>query len=73
MKRKVTVYLEDDLLRATRAAAARTGKRVSQVVAEASRAYLGLDVIERVGRRSRLTEADALRLANRERHRLDAG
>ena len=42
MKRKTTVYLEDDLLRATKIAAARTGKRDYQVVEEALRAYLGL-------------------------------
>jgi hypothetical protein len=54
MRRKTTVYLEDDLLRATKVAAARAGKRDYQVVEEALRAYLGLELLERVGARSEL-------------------
>jgi hypothetical protein len=69
MRRKTTVYLEDDLLRATKIAAARTGKRDYQVVEEALRAYLGLDLLERVGARSKLTEVEALDLAYQELHR----
>lgn len=69
MKRKTTVYVEDELLRATRVTAARSGKRDSQVVEEALRAYLGIELLERVGGRSRLSEAEALALANEERHR----
>ncbi len=68
MKRKTTVYLEDDLLRATKIAAARTGKRDYQVVEEALRAYLGLELLERVGTRSNLKEDEALDLAYRELH-----
>ena len=68
MKRKTTVYLEDELLRATKIAAARAGKRDYQVVEEALRAYLGLDLLERVGARSKLTEDEALDLAYRELH-----
>jgi hypothetical protein len=66
MKRKTTVYLEDDLLRATKIAPARSGKRDYQVVEEALRAYLGLDLLERVGARSSLNEDEALDLAYRE-------
>jgi hypothetical protein len=51
MKRKTTVYLEEDLLRATRIAAAPTGKRDYQVVEEALRGYLGVELLERVGSR----------------------
>jgi predicted transcriptional regulator len=69
MKRKTTVYVEDDLLRATRVTAARSGKRDSQIVEEALRAYLGIELLERVGGRSGLSEAEALALANEERHR----
>jgi hypothetical protein len=70
MKRKTTVYLEDDLLRAAKIAAARTGKRDYQVVEEALRAYLGLDLLERVGARSGLKESAALELAYRELHQI---
>jgi hypothetical protein len=69
MKRKTTVYLEDDLLRATKVAAARTGKRDYQVVEEALRAYLGLDLLERIGARSKLSEDEAVDLAYQELHR----
>jgi Arc/MetJ family transcription regulator len=68
MRRKTTVYLEDDLLRATKVAAARVGKRDYQVVEEALRAYLGLELLERVGVRSELKEDEALDLAYRELH-----
>ena len=69
MKRKTTVYLDEELLRATRVTAARSGKRDSQVVEEALRAHLGLELFERVGGRSHLSEAEALALADEERHR----
>jgi len=68
MKRKTTVYLEDDLLRATKIAAARTGKRDYQLVEEALRAYLGLELLERVGARSELREDEAAKLAYLELH-----
>jgi len=37
VRRKTTIYVEDDLLRATKIAAARAGKRDYQVVEEALR------------------------------------
>ena len=69
MKRKTTVYLDDELLRAARVAAARAGKRDSQVLEDALRAHLGFDLLERVGARSALSADDALAMANEERHR----
>ncbi len=69
MRRKTTVYLDDQLLRAARIAAARSGKREYQVFEEALRAYLGLELLHRVGARSKLTERQALDLANQELHR----
>jgi hypothetical protein len=68
MRRKTTIYVEDDLLRATKIAAARSGKRDYQVIEAALRAYLGLELLERVGARSKLTEDEALDLAYRELH-----
>jgi predicted transcriptional regulator len=68
MRRKTTVYLDSELLRATKIAAARTGRRDYQVVEEALRAYLGLDLLERVAARSHLKEKEALELAYREVH-----
>ena len=69
MRKKTTVYLEEHLLRAVRITAARTGKRDYQVFEEALRAYLGLELLERVGKRSSLTEDQAMELAYREIHR----
>jgi len=68
VRRKTTVYLEDKILNAAKIAAVRSGKRDYQVFEEALRAYLGLDLLERVGARSDLTEDQALDLTNRELH-----
>jgi hypothetical protein len=62
-KRKVTLYVDEAVLRATRVRAARTDARDSQVVEDALRAYLGFDVVERVWARSDLGETEALQLA----------
>jgi hypothetical protein len=62
-KRKVTLYVDQDVLRAARVRAARTDKRDSEVVEDALRAYLGFDVLERVWARSNLNEDEAMRLA----------
>jgi hypothetical protein len=67
-KRKTTVSLEDNLLQAVSAAAARTGKHGDQIVEDALRAYFGFELFERVGGRSMVTEEDALALAYREVH-----
>jgi hypothetical protein len=67
VKRETTIYLEDDLLKTVRVAAARAGKHDYQVFEEALRAYLGLDLLERAN--SSLSESDALDLAYDELHR----
>ena len=68
MKRKTTIYIEDDVLRTMRVTAARSGKRDYQVVEEALRAYLGLELLEKVGARSSLGETEALSMAYEELH-----
>ena len=67
-RRKTTIYVDDEVLRATRIRAARAGKRDSDIVEEALRAYLGFDAIESVWARSELTGDEALALANDEVH-----
>ena len=67
-KTKTTVYVDDEVLRATRIRAARAGKRDSEIVESALRAYLGFDAIESVWARSDLSEQEALTLANEEVH-----
>ena len=65
---KATVYLDPEVLRATRVAAARRGKRDSDVVEEALREHLGLAVVERIRERFGLDEDEALRVATEEVH-----
>jgi len=67
VKRKTTVYLEDDVLKTMRVATARSGKR-DQVMEEALRAYLGLELLEKVAARSSLSETEALDMAYEELH-----
>jgi predicted transcriptional regulator len=69
MKRKTTVYLEDGLLRALKVAAARSGQREYQVVEQALRAFLGMELLDKAGSRSSLSEKEALALAYGELHR----
>ncbi len=65
---KTTIYLDPQVLRATRIAAARAGKRDSDVVEDALREYLGLAVIDRIRSRSDRDEEEAMRLAYEELH-----
>jgi len=69
MKRKTTVYLEDGLLRAVKVAAARSGQREYQVVEQALRTFLGMELLEKVGSRASLNEEEAQALAYGELHR----
>lgn len=69
MKRKTTIYLEDGLLRALKFAAARTGQHEHELVEQALRSYLGVELLEKVGSKSRLGEKQGLSLAYKELHR----
>lgn len=62
-RRKTTVYLDDEVLRATKMLAARTGRQEYEIVDEALRRYLGLDAVAAVWERSTPSEDDALALA----------
>lgn len=68
MRKKTTVYLEPDLLRAAKVWAARTGRKDYEIMEEALRSYLGLDVLENVWAKSDLAEDEALELAYKEIH-----
>lgn len=71
-KKKVTVYVDEDVMRAARVRAARTDRRDSEVVEDALRAYLGFDVVAGVWARSGLGEDEAMRLAVDETHAVRA-
>ena len=68
MRKKTTVYIDEDLLRATKLLAVRRGKKEYEVFEEALRGHLKLDVVEMVRGRSALTEAEAMALADEEKH-----
>ncbi len=63
VKRKTTIYVDEDLLRGAKILAARTGKKDYEVLEDALRSHLGVDVVTRVRGRTTLTEEEALRLA----------
>jgi len=67
-KARTTVTLEEDVLRAVKVRAARTGKGDSEVIEEALRRDLGLDLLDRLWARNDLPEAEAMKLAVRAQH-----
>ena len=67
-KKKVTLYVDEEVMRAARVRAARSDKRDSEVVEDALRAYLGFDVLADVWAHSSLGEDEAMRLAVAETH-----
>lgn len=69
MKRKTTVYIDDAILRSLKIAAARAGQHDYEIVEQALRAYLGMELLQRTGKQNALGERDAMDLAYRELHR----
>lgn len=66
-RKKTTVYVDEDVLRAAKVYAARKDLRDSEVIESALREYLGLDVLEPVWERNRdLDPEEADRVAYRE-------
>ena len=68
-KARTTISLDERVLRAVRAKAARTGRRDSEVIEEALRRDLGLDLIERAWARADLDEDEAMLLAVEAQHK----
>lgn len=68
-KTRTTVTLDEDVFRAVKVKAARTGKRDSQVIEESLRRDLGLDeLVEIWSKVNPVTEEESLKLANDELH-----
>lgn len=66
-RKKTTVYVDEDVLRAAKVYAARKDLRDSEVIESALREYLGLDVLEPVWERNRdLDPEEADRVTYRE-------
>ena len=72
-RKKTTVYVEEEVLRAAKVLAARTDRKEYEVFEEALKQYLGLDVLEKVWSRESLPdEEEATRLAYEELHAMRA-
>lgn len=65
---RTTLTIDEDVLRAVKVRAARSGRGDSQVIEEALRRDLGLDLLERLWERNGLSEADADALAVEAQH-----
>ena len=73
VRKKTTVYVEEELLRSAKVLAARTDRKEYEVLEEALKQYLGFDVLEKVWRREGLPdEEEATRLAYEELHAMRA-
>lgn len=62
-KTRTTLTIDEDVLRAVKVRAARTGKGESEIIEAAVRKDLGLDLMERLWARNNMTEEEAMRLA----------
>jgi hypothetical protein len=68
-KRKTTVYVDEEILRAAKVMAARKGQRDSEIFEEALREYAGFGVIDRIrARNADLSSEEAERLAHEAVH-----
>jgi hypothetical protein len=67
-KVRTTLTVDADLLRAVKVRAARTGKGDSEVIEEAIRRDLGLELLDRIWASNKLTEAEALALGVEAQH-----
>lgn len=62
-KVRTTVTMSDEVLKAVKVRAARTGLREGEVIEAALRQQLGLDVFERLWSQNDMSEEDAMELA----------
>lgn len=62
-KTRTTLTIDEDVLKAIKVRAARTGKGESEVIEDAVRRDLGLDLMERLWARNDMPEDEAMELA----------
>ena len=67
-KTRTTLTIDEETLRAVKVRAARTGKGDSEVIEEALRRHLGLDLLDRLWARNVLDEDEAVDLAVEAQH-----
>jgi hypothetical protein len=68
-KVRTTLTIDEEVLRAVKVHGARTGKGDSEVIENALRRELGLDLLERLWRRDDIGEDEALALAVDAQHK----
>jgi metal-responsive CopG/Arc/MetJ family transcriptional regulator len=68
-KVRTTLTIDEEVLRAVKVRSARTGKGDSEVIEEALRRELGLDLLERLWQQNDLGEEQALTLAVEAQHK----
>ena len=68
-KVRTTLTVDEEVLRAVKVRGARTGKGDSEVIEEALRRELGLDLLERLWQRNDMAEDQATALAVEAQHR----
>ena len=67
-KVRTTLTIDDDVMRAVKIRAARSGKGDSEVIEESLRRDLGLDLLERLWETNQLSEQEAVVLAVEAQH-----
>ena len=67
-KTRTTLTIDEETLRAVKVRAARTGKGDSEIIEEALRRQLGLDLLDRLWARNDLSEDEAAALAVEAQH-----
>jgi hypothetical protein len=67
-KVRTTLTIDEDVLRAVRVRAARSGQRDSEIIEEAVREKLGLDLLRRIWEKADLSEDEAMTLAVEAQH-----
>jgi hypothetical protein len=68
-KQRTTLTVDAEVLRAVKIRAARTGKGESEVIEDAVRRDLGMDLLDGLWRRNDLPEREALELAVEAQHK----
>ena len=67
-KTRTTLTIDEEVLRAVKVRAARTGRADGEVIEEALRRQLGLDLLDRLWARNDLGEQEAVDLAVEAQH-----
>lgn len=67
-KTRTTLTIDQEVLRWVKVRAARTGKGESEIIEEAVRRDLGLDLLEKLWTTNNLSESDAMQLAVEAQH-----